>query len=387
MKIKKTCCMILVLLQCLLFGGCDRLEQWFIGKDYGPYHHGAYITVYGDPIEVDGRLYAYGGRVRLENEGITYLPLPNHWEDNYLQRYLDMQTDGNNLYIASWGEKGICMFSADHEYQSCFGLSYAETMVLDGEKIYYQASQENVPERNGLFVYDQITQEDTYICDYLKNQCITVGEKTLYANVEGHLYWADQTEGVNLNHGANKESIEGKLELGFCYKNKSGIVRLSESGIEVSYDNKVDVYPTKIADRFYSRVLIREGKLMFATIEQKKNEECLMECCICHVGSSHLFEYDFTERTFTEKQALGSEEFFISYDKEYSSYYSDGKVLRNGEIYSTVNKVEPGGYFMQKGTVSKGISTAVSESIFVDDGENIYYSYRDNTPYLKDEYF
>jgi hypothetical protein len=379
---------------CSILGGA--LEKFLFGETYGPYHHDALITMPTKAVTVQEKTYCWFDNDIYEmKEGtFDFVSTRKDQDESFIYGVNDIQTDGEKLYIATAEKsKGVSVFSSDFVYQKTFVNGGVCSLLLDGDKIYYLSFAEDNSTLKELRCYDQTTEEDVYLTEGFKNNTYSVGERVIYSNEKGNLYWADEIEGVNqaddyiLNCWMPGNGYESWQSLGFYYNGKTGQIKTSGQQITLTYGGEVKTYSLHGESFLYNRILVSDGKLLFGTIEYKPNDKCNYDFCICHVGTSNLFSYDFAMDTFNIRQTLKDEEYFIFFDDMISSYYSNGEVVRNGEAIAEVEKIEPYGEFIQWGTETKGGDTRISQSVFYDDGEKLYYLYIDNSKCIKDKYF
>lgn len=390
------CCIFLLFVLFLILFPIFANSELFLGKQYGPYHHEALITVPTKSVTAGGRMYCwYDEEVyEMKDGSFTFVSTRHVQDEDYIGGVNDIKTDGTDLYIASADDiNSISVFSSDFSYKETLVSGGARSLLLDGDKIYYFTLTEIGSDVSRLRCYDRSTGQDVFVTDGFTNDVYEVNGKVMYANAKGNLYWADETEGVNLADDYILNSMTGYLSrsdrqsLGFYYAGKTGTVTVGGGNIALTYDGKTAIYPLNGENMLYNRILVSEGKLLFATVEYAANTGCNNDFCICHVGVSKLFSYDFATGEFSLKQEFREREYFISFDDAFISYYSDGKVIRNGAAVAEVEKAAPYGAYMQYGTASKGGETRISRSVFYDDGKTVYHCYDDNFRYIKDVYF
>lgn len=292
----------------MLFTACSVM-----GETYGPYHHEALITVPTKAVTLKDRTYCWFNDDLYEMQEGSFQFISTHkvQDKAYIGGVNDIQTDGTNLYVASSDyQNSITVFSSEFEYIKTLVAGSAQSLLLEGDFIYYFKLNESRDGVSELRCYNQATQEDIFLTDGFVNDIFTVNGKTIYANLKGNLYWADETENVNLandyilNSWTHGKNYQTQQSLGFYFQGKTGTVAIKNEAVEVSYGGQANTYPLGQESILYNRVVVDNGKLIFGTIEYKQNDQCNNDFCICHVGESKLFSYDFESGEFAVQQTL-----------------------------------------------------------------------------------
>ena len=107
-----------------------------------------------------------------------------------------------------------------------------------------------------------------------------------------------------------------------------------------------------------------------------KKDDCLSPMCICHVGKSRIFSFDFEKEELKLEHELNEGSYLISIDGNGVCYYYDSYIYQNGNKVCEVNKVEPYGEFMLYESVyplEKNVAS-VEGALFCK-YDDFYYSY------------
>lgn len=392
-KIGKSICIIMVILSVSILFGCVFWDVWLTAgwTSYGPYHHEALPLTPTKFVQVKDNYYTffYNDIYILEKDGFERMD-----SDHYIIK--DIQTDGEKLYVSVCGlhvsKCGIGIYSSDFEYEGLIVNEVSvESFLLHNDVIYYNGKREN---KKLFFKYDIKSGTTEMLAErYLNNEIFEVDGLKIYANPRNQLYWADGQEDVNYACGYFNgqwwtfgTTYKSEQSLGFYYGEKTGIVTATEKMIQLSLGDLNIQLAQDYEMIMYPRILVSGGKLLFAAYEYKVTENCHNDFCICHVGESKLFEYDFESETINERRALNNGEYFISFDAEMFAYYSDGKIFRNENDVRNIEVMKPQGEYIVKGEEHPHQRTYVSLSVFYDDGTRIWYSFFDDSGNLESEY-
>ena len=383
--LKATISVLLMIFTLINSAACSEI---LFGKDYGPYHHGTVITVPSEIIELNGTIYTcYDGLLYVAEDG----KLTPAYYDGKTICCTDVETDGERLFVSTRMLKsGLSVYSADFDYYETLSDKKVRSVLIYGKKLYYFGAVSDV---YSLYCYDLDTKEEVTLTDDFRNKTYSVDGKTIYSNLEGQLYWIDRLDCLDQAKGNTLDCYMGydittvdRSELGFCYNENVGIIRAKKGLVELEYNGQNLSFIYSDRSYLFNKIVVNGNKLYFALVDYKYNDECNFDFCICHINQSNLIAFDFETQSFNTIKNLPENSYFISFGCGFISYYSDGKVIRDTEVISEVNKIEPYGSYLQKGTASRGWDTSVSRSVFYDTGANFYYNYDDKSAYLKDEY-
>ena len=366
-------------------------SEFIFGKRYGPYHHEAIITIPTKVVTVGNKQYTWFDRTIYHIEGNDFLLFSRSSDSRNIIGINDITTDGEDLIVAAWdANSGLTVFSSDCVYKETLVTGSVRSALVNGDKIYYFRAN-NSGEYFELRCYDRALKTDEFVAEKFSNDTVTVDGFTIYANYKGNLYSAEDIEKVNqandyLLNDTEKHGITcaAQKRLGFYYNGATGEVNTENGRITLDYggesfglDNEDNCY-------LYNRIVVNGNKLYFAVMDYKSNDNCIYDFCICHVEKSRLVSFDFETKTFTTEKNLDENEYFISFGEGFTSYYSNGKVYRDGVVVTSVNEIKPQGEFMQYGTINRGGETKISRSVFYDTGTELYYRFDENT--VKNEY-
>ena len=390
---------IISLIECI---SCITIFLTCCGTLYGPYHHEALVCPAYHVVDVAGNKYYqyYYSVYRLDNGTFSLISNKMSNCEDYVH-VNDMCTDGQFLYVATTGGEAK-IFSSDYEYISTVELfdgNSCRSIVVDGNTIYCQSADGG---ELTLYAHNMQTGESTVIAEDFCDKTLNVEGRILFANSIGYLFWEDQIQGVNQAYGYYKNgynqygsmengqyqfavpSILQQTNISFCYNSLVGEISVTDGAIVVEYNN--NEHECKIAgDTLYDNIVLYGDKLYFVAYDYIPNEGCINERCVCHMGQSELYCFDFQTSQFELLDTLESG-FYTTFNGQTYTYYLDGVIYRENQQIMKVDEISPYGEY-RTGIPGQYLwQSYVSQSIFYDDGSTLYYKYDDNRPYLKDTY-
>ncbi len=351
------------------------------GRKYGPYHHQALINVCANEFTLTNGKYVfcYGKIYKAENGSLDLVSIEDDTGSVYVTD-IDVSSDGAHVFIADGN--GIYDYSSDFNYLGKIIDGRITSLLVCENYIYYFSGY---GESRGEFRrYDLSSSEDVYVNGIFTNEVFIYQGKKFYSNNDGYLFLADAAAGKNFAKKRGKYNKNSRL-YGFCFDGKAGSVEVGEN-IKISYNGKDRNFPVGDELFLYDRITVRNGKLLFATRKYVPNGKCNDDDCICHIGGSALYRFDFETDSLETVKSLNAEEFFISFDNDHFSFYRDGNIYRGDEKIKDAEKISARGEFKQFGRETKK-DAAVSLSVFYDDGSDLYYRFFDYSEQIKDEYF
>jgi len=387
-KLQKAREVVIVLVFCMcvcLFCLCEYTNFWF-GPPRGPYHHPAVVASPVKTVRVKDTVY---GIIPSSSFFYELCILDNgqfkEVETDYFINPTDMQTDGKNLYVSNY-RAGIYLFDAtgnliDHIMEKTHVVSF----LLDEAEIFYT----NKPYIEGtqnetfyLYSYDRESKENREL-DIAPIHSITeLNNRKVFIDSTNRLHWLDEI-------GAENQMLPFDYsyylrEISFADGNQVGILSLQNEKI-VLKEQEEYVYPLDSENyRFYPCIKEINGIVYFAVNEFSQKEDCEYENCICGFQKSKLLSFDLKTKRFLIHSEIGQQEEYISFGDTFFSYYSNGKVYRNGVEILKIDRIEPFGEYTTHTPFQSWCIGAVAQ--IYDDGEELFYRYIDCSAWLKDEY-
>ena len=190
-----------------------------------------------------------------------------------------------------------------------------------------------------LFKYDKELTNRIVLSDSLNDSEAFKDDETYLFFSDTHSIQIERSKTVLVERhnlpGYQNCLTNGKVHLFLTDKS----INVKENNNQTSFNNKM------LFNALYSKAVINNGHLIFATYKNEKNPKCgsfrnLKGGCICGMKESYLFDYNLITKTISLTKKFKSGTFLIDYDVDDVKYYFNGNLFINDAPIKTCKRVD-----------------------------------------------
>ena len=310
----------------------------------GEYHIPTYVeqtdhcfSIGDDVYFVADTYYSYKRLYKYEQDG-DYIVCSSDFQNKHFSSFSSFAMNDNYVFLSSDNELLIC--GRD--------LQVIKTFALEGTIHSLTANS------SSLFFLEDKEKETNLYCFSIKDDDVSLINEKI--NVNATYFY----NGFSLYVNYRKELFILSSSNVFIAKETSADLWDAEYGIiDVKFQNKEVSFSYKdknvsfetLGDTFYSKIYLRDHKILFACYKKDDNPECKVRSnCICKFGESALYCFDLEKLQLglVSEYSFGS--FLIDYDYNGAQYYLNGKLYDRDSFIDECRVIEVG----DKITMNKG---------------------------------
>ena len=310
----------------------------------GEYHIPTYVeqtnycfSIGHDAYFVTDTYYSYKRLFKYEQDG-DYIVCSSDFQNKHYSDFSSLAMNDNYIFLSSDNELLVCNRS----------MQAIKTFALEGTVHSLAANSSSV------FFLEKKEKETNMYCFSIENDNVSLLGEGINANTtyfyNGFSLYVNYRKELFLLSSSNT-FIAKETSADLCDADYGVIdVKLWNKEVSFSFEEK-NVSFEILGDTFYSKIYLKDHKVLFACYKKENNPECKVSSnCICKFGESALYCFDLEklQLDLISEYSFGS--FLIDYDYNGAQYYLNGKLYDKGSFVDECQVIEVG----EKITMYKG---------------------------------